>query len=268
MSFENRFSLVGNRLKDENNLSMIPKVSYITEEELDEELWFNPEAAGRQVRNLLKQHEGEMTPTLSRLALKALAIPLFVREFEGQDVAPETDAAVAGISANMGTLLDAYLDRINNSNFDQTTAANALVDAAFFALNVRDLGSTEKDDVIMLPIAPSNFYSSSNVNFTTLRRKSLGRAQLVMSPKPDIEHKKEPHLNAYRIFANPRELVGDDATIEDLAEALISDSIHSVTTDEEALIARTSERFYSKIKNGFDFPVATAADKLELGRRK
>jgi len=264
MSLENKFFLDGNQFKDENGLSAHLKLTFTSEQELDEALWFDPEAADKPLRNLLQQHKGEMTPTLSRLALKALAIPLFTREFLGESTTPEIDTEVAHVSTHMGVLLDAYLDRINNSNYDQRTATNALVDAAFFALNVRDLGSNDTDDIIMLPIAPANFYISENVNFTTLRRKSLGRAQLIMSPKPDIEHKKEPHLNTYRIFADPTEMIGDDASVEDLAEALISDSMNAATPDEATLIAGVSERFYSKISSGFDLPIATDEDKRAL----
>ena len=252
MSADNRLFLDGKAFKDEGGLSALLKLKITSEKEVDEALWFDPEHASEPLLDVIRQYKGEMSPTLSRLALKALALPLFMREFQGENVAEEVAAEVSTISRRTGILLDAYMDHVNNGNDDQTVVTQALADTTVFGLNARSFRSTQQDDIVLLPVSPESYYKTNRTNFTVLRRRSLGRAHLVIADQLDSLYRQDPQVNQHRILISPQEMTGPDATIDDLAEALISDSIQQTTAEEADFISAASARLYTRIHGHFD----------------
>ena len=75
--------------KDHNDSRVNLGLTFSTEKDLDHNLWFDPEIADKNLQYLLKVNQHELTPAFIRIALKALAWPLFIREYYGQQVPDE-----------------------------------------------------------------------------------------------------------------------------------------------------------------------------------
>jgi len=254
MSADNRVFLHSGGFIDTEGSSATLGLTFTSEKDLDELLWFNPEEAPQSVRYLLKAHGGEMTPTLSRLALKAVALPLFEREFQGEEVTETVSRKVNNVAFHNSILLDAYLDRVGDESIDQSVLDQAITDSVILQLVSRSLRSKTLDDIIALPIGPDRYDQLATTNFTVLRRKSLGRAHLVATDAPSTVYRQDPNVNQHRIVVSPTKLTGSDHSMHDLAEALISEQQidEEITGDEYDLINTSAARLYTQIHAHFD----------------
>ena len=259
MSIGNQFFLEGNELRNDNGSSIPLEVSFLTEKDADEALWLNPEKAKRPLNFLLKQYGGELTPRLSRLALKSLAIPLFIREADGPDASEETQDVVNETALRNSILLNSYLDLLDDPEVDQTVLSQAINDAVVFQLVARSFRSNEQDDIVLLPISPEEYHESPKVSFTVLRRKSLGRAHLIVSEQTDDFFRQDVDVNRYRIRIKPSEIVGPDNTFIGLAESLVAEQqLDVVDMADYDAINSAAGRLFTKINDQFDHIDTTA----------
>ena len=227
-------------------------LTFTSESDLDDALWFDPENAGKDLHYLLKVHAGEMSPALSRLALKAVTLPLFIREFQGEDTTLEIEDDVQHIALRNSILLDAYMERVNDDEIDQNMLNQAINDATVLQLIARSFRSKESDDTILLPIGPDTDYIAEQISFTVLRRKSLGRAVLHVSNSRPIAYMHTPQMQPHRILIRPDDIVGT-GSIHDLAEALISEqSIEPMAGEDHDLISAAAAHVHTKIAQHFD----------------
>jgi len=251
----NRRLFLTDGFTDEAGSSVSHGIIFPTEEKLDETLWLDPEQAEERLRYLLKVEGGQLTPALSRIALKALTLPLFTREFQGSDVTLETEEAVNGIASENGTLLNTYLRYINDEDVDQTVLHQAINEATILQLVARSFLSTAEDNIVLLPIAHEEYFNSPKIDFTLLRRKELGRAHLIVSEQIDAFYRKDVNVNPYRIRIKPSEIALPEETFIDLAEALVAEQhpehIAPVDGDSDR-IQYSSGKLFDTIKDHFN----------------
>jgi hypothetical protein len=239
---------------DHNGSSIDLGLSFTSEQDLDHNLWINPEEAAENLTFLLKEHQGEMSPTLSRLALKGVTLPLFVREFYGEATPPETEEAIRSIPKRNSRLLDAYMNRLGDTDIDQLMLKQAIDDATVVQLVSHSLHSEAFEDIILLPAGPEEDHISRPTSFTVLRRKSLGRALLFVSSIRPVAHIHTPEANEHRIHIRPVDLLSGGANRYDLAEALIAEQDNDaiISTEEYDLIERAETHILNKINRHFD----------------
>ncbi|MDB5179984.1 MAG: hypothetical protein JWN12_616 [Candidatus Saccharibacteria bacterium] len=253
MTGSGRIFLDGGRPKDHNGLGVDLGLSFTSEQDLDHNLWFDPEAAGKNVKFLLKVHQGEMSPTLSRLALKGIALPLFKREFYGDATPVEIEEEIHEIPERNSQLLDAYMDRVGDADIDQTILDQAIDDATALQLVSRSLRSRSADNTILLPTGLEKDHISQPTSFTVLRRQSLGRAPLFVSGVRAAAHINTPEANAHRIQIRPADLLSGGANRYDLAEALIAEQRDAVvSTEDHDLVENAEAHIRGKITRHFD----------------
>ncbi|RWZ78642.1 MAG: hypothetical protein EOT05_02735 [Candidatus Microsaccharimonas sossegonensis] len=231
-------------------------LSFTSESDLDHHLWLDPEVAEDDLRFLLKVHQGDMSPALSRLALKAVALPLFKREFYGDDTPIQVIRAVRDIPQQNSRLLNAYMDRVDDDQIDQTMLRQAIDDTTVLQLVSRSFKSNTKDDIVLLPAGPEEDYVDKPTTFTVLRRRSLGRALLFVSNARPVAYIHTPQSRAHRIQIRPDDLLIDGANRFDLAEALITDQRgdvdDSMLPDERDLLRHATGHVTDKITTHFD----------------
>lgn len=228
-------------------------LSFTSEHDLDQHLWLDPEEARDDLRFLLKVHQGEMSPALSRLALKAVALPLFKREFYSETTPADILQEVSEVPRQNSRLLDAYLDRVGEDDIDQTMLKQAIDDATVLQLVSRSLHGEAEDDIIMLPAGPVEDHVDKPTTFTVLRRQSLGRALLFISSVRPASYIHTPQSNPHRIQIRPNDLLIDDANRFDLAESLIAEQKDTSVSDEDReLIEHAASHVKSKIVQHFD----------------
>jgi hypothetical protein len=254
MSAENQIFLDGNGFKDETGSAILNfGLHFPTEKEADDALWFNPEEASKPLLYLLREKSGELTPALSRIALKSLTIPLFIREFKGPDVTDEIQESVNGIAFQNSVLLDAYLDRLSDESVDQTMLHQAINDSVVLQLVTRSFRSAEKDDIVLLPVSDEKYYKSPKINFTVLRRKKLGRAHLIVSEQTDAFYRQDVEGNQHRTRIKPSQLTGPDSTMVSLAEALIAEQqLDIINRNDFDLISAAAGKLFTLINTHFD----------------
>jgi|GEM_PF-2695381 len=254
---DDRRIFLTNGFTNEAGSSVPHGISFPTEEKLDEALWLDPEQAKEPLRYLLKAESGQLTPALSRIALKALTLPLFTREFQGDDVTAETQEAVNGIASQNGILLSTYLRYLGDEDIDQTVLHQAINEATILQLVARSFRSAAEDNIVLLPIAHEEYSNSPKIDFTLLRRKELGRAHLIVSEQTDAFYRKDINVNPYRIRIKPSEITPPEETYIDLAEALVAEQhperIIPVDGDPERIqyssdkLLRTIQDHFSKL---------------------
>jgi hypothetical protein len=255
MSNVGRIFLDGGTPIDHNGsgIDLGSSFTFKNEQDLDKKLWLNPDEAGTDLKYLLKVHQGEMSPALSRLALKAVTLPLFVREFYHEETTTETLADVHAIPQRNARLLDAYMDRIGESHIDQAMLKQAIDDVTVLQLVTRSLTTEAPDDIILLPAGPQEDHIDKPTSFTVLRRQSLGRALLFVSSVRPAAHLKTPELNAHRIHIHPRNLLSYGANRFDLAEALIAEQKgKAISTEDQDLVSSAEAYVKDKIVQHFD----------------
>lgn len=253
MSTAQRISLESGSFKNDNGSGVSLGLTFTSEQDLDKNLWLDPEAAGKDLRYLLKVHQGEITPAFSRIALKGIAHPLFMREFYGEETSADIIENIRTIPHRNSQLLDAYLDRVGNENVDQTMLKQAIDDTTILQLVSRSLTSPETEDVILLPIGPQEDSENLSASFTVLRRKSLGRALLFVSGVRPTAYIHTPQANPHRIHIRPADLVSNEATRFDLAEALIAEQLYdAINPDEVEMIKYAETHVHDAITRHFD----------------
>jgi hypothetical protein len=220
---------------------------------LDKKLWHTPQDTSYDFKFLLEKHGGKITPTLSRLALKAMSRPLFTREAEGDERTEQNDEAVAYIAMRNAVLLEAYLELVNDKDVEQVALNQAIDDSVIVGLMSRTLGSRDPDldDIILLPAGPSTQYAVQPTEFTVLRRKSLGRAKLVVAT---INHQERPlPFDKDMITIRPSELTGPKANMQRLAKVLIDEQqLTIIEPVHEMLLADATSYLDNKIYTHFD----------------
>lgn len=253
MSNVGRIFLEGGTPYDHSGSRVNLGLSFTSEKDLDEKLWLDPEAAPKDLEFLLKVHRNETTPALSRLALKAITFPLFVREFYGTDTPPEITEAIRGIPKRNSRLLDAYLDRVNDDSIDQAVLKQAIDDATVLQLVTRSLATESPEDTVLLPLGPEEDYLSAPTTFTVLRRQNLGRALLFVSNVRPNAHKQTPQAKPHRIQIRPADLLIDDATRFDLAETLIAEQgTDDLSIEEQEFVEYAAAQVNSAIAAHFE----------------
>ena len=251
MTHSDHFFLEKGNVKNAQGSIVDLGLSFASEKDLDDKLWLDPNQAEKDIRFLLKVHGGEITPTLSRLALKAIALPLFIREFEGKDVTKATESDVQAVALNGGALLDAYMDRVGDDSIDQVELEQAIDNLTVMQLVNRSYRSNEDDNTVLLPIGPES--DAPSTSFTVLRRKSLGRAMLYVSNTRPVAYMSTPQTAQHRVLIRPDTITGSDNTMHDLAEALIAEQkIEPVTGEEQDLIASAAAHVHGQITSHFD----------------
>ena len=254
MTGPNQVFLDGNDFKDENGSSFLAfGLKFPTEKMADDALWFDPEEAAKPLRYLLKEKGSELTPTLSRIALKALTIPLFIREAQGPEVTDDVQDAVNSVAFRNSILLDRYLDMVGDESIDQTVLHQAMNESAVLQLIARSFRSAEKDDIVLLPISPEGYHKNPKINFTVLRRKTLGRAHLIVSEQTDSFYRQEVEVNQYRTRIKPSQLTGPDSTMVSLAEALVAEQqLDIINRNDFDLIGSAAGKLFTTIQTYFD----------------
>lgn len=229
-------------------------ISFTTEENLNDALWLHPDDAAKDLRFLLKVHGGEMTPSLHRLALKAVTIPLFQREFHGDDTPLSVETSVRAVPEQTSRLLDAYMDRVGDDQIDQNILDQAIDDTTVLHLVSRSLRSPETDDVILLPAGPETDQTALPTTFTLLRRKTIGRGLLHVSDvRQPLHMRHTPQAQPYRIQIHPSAMRTAAETRYDLAEALIAEQQAEILTTEEYDMIETADTYVHKtIANYFN----------------
>ncbi|MBC7564784.1 hypothetical protein H7100_00925 [Candidatus Saccharibacteria bacterium] len=253
MSHDERLFLSGGEAKNENGSSINLGSFLPSEKKLDVKLWHDPEHATDDLHYLLRNNKGEVTPLLSRLALKGISYPLFVREFQGEETGDETNYEIENMALRSAVLLHSYLELIDEPDVDQPALNQAINDATISHLVSRTFSSSDPDldDIILLPTTQSEQYASHPTTFSVLRRKSLGRASLVVA---DIVHNQRPIPELPEtIYIRPAELTGPKANMLRLAKVLVAEQqLEPVESTHESLIEHATAHLYSKIYSHFD----------------
>lgn len=245
--------LDGGQAKNESGSSINLESFLPNEQKLDEKLWHDPESAANDIKYLLETRGGRMTPQLSRLALKGLSLSLFVREAEAGKVSEDTEDDIQHIALRNAIVLQSYLELVNDPDIDQRSLNQAINEAVIVGLTSRTFGSGDPDldDVIALPTTPIKEHVSEPTQFTILRRKSLGRAKLIIAT---IDKNQQQVLNdPDMIYIQPSELTGPKLNIQRLARTLVAEQqlepLSKISTD---LITHATSHLYSKIYGHFD----------------
>lgn len=252
MSNADRIFLEGGRAQDQNGSGVRLELSFRSEKDLDDKLWHEPDYAIDDLRYLLKEHQGELTPTLSRLALKAIALPLFIREFYGDMTPPETEEHIRTLPRRGAALLDAYMARVGDESINQAMLKQAIDDASVLQLISRSLHANKTDDIVLLPVGPTENHVDRPTSFTVLRRKQLGRALLFASSVRLPSYIHTPELNPHRIQIRPVDLLQGEATRYDLADALVAEQQGVANLEDLDLIAAADVHITNTINRHFD----------------
>ena len=258
MNIGERLSFEGSYFTDNNGSRKNLELYFPTDEELeaqlDDSLWHNPEDSLELIKQLLKNNHHESTPTMHRLVLKALAIPVFTREFEGEEVTADTEAAVLDMAQMGSSILDRQLALYSEkATTEHTVLDQAINDAVIMQLVSRSFRSAEDDDIILLPVSPSDYNELPHANFTVLRRHQLGRAHLVVDERMPKLHTQDPHVNQQRILIKPSEILGE-TPMDQFAEILVAEyhDEQGIDATEIALIESATDRLFAKINAHFD----------------
>jgi len=282
MDIGERLSFNGNQFVDDNGLKRTFEISFqpekkpVTEKDLDDSLWHDPETSFELIKQLLDSNKHQLTPQTNRLVLKALAIPAFTREFEGQAVTPKTQEAVLDMAPIGSGILNRYLglrsDRgvaqlehltqqepLAADTFLQLQQELGLLDQAINDLTVlqlvnRALRADELDDIILLPVSPPAYNQLPSADFTVLRRQQLGRAHLVVAEEFPT-HRNYAAVNEQRILIKPSELFDDGGSMHQLAEILV-DEYHfeeGLENEDYDIINTATERLFAIINAHFDY---------------
>lgn len=257
MSQGERIFLNGGKTEYESGSSINLESFLPNEKKLDEKLWHDPEAAGKDIKYLLETKGGYMTPQLSRLALKGISLSLFVREAKGGEVNEDTEEDIQHIALRSAIVLQNYLrildDPEHYPDVDQRILNQAINETVLVGLTARTFGSLDPDldDVIVLPTTPLKEYPNEPTQFTVLLRKSLGRAKLIIAT---IDKAQQPGLNdPDMIYIRPSELTGPKLNMQRLARTLVAEQqlelLSKISTD---LLAHATSQLYSKIYGHFD----------------
>lgn len=253
MSHDERLFLSGGEAMNENGSSFNLGSFLPNEKKLDVKLWHDPEHAIDDLHYLLRSNKGEVTPQLSRLALKGMSYPLFVREFKGEDTSDETNQEIKDMALRSAVLLQSYLELVDEKNVDQSSLQQAINDTTISQLVSRTFGSSnpDLDDIILLPTTQSEQYVSHPTLFSVLRRKSLGRASLVVA---DIVHNQRPIPELPdTIYIRPAELTGPKSNMQRLAKVLVAEQqLEPLDQSHETLIGQATAHLYNKIYSHFD----------------
>ena len=238
--------------KDHNDSRLNLGLTFSTEKDLDHNLWFDPEIADKNLQYLLKVNQHELTPAFIRIALKALAWPLFIREYYGQQVPDELLEAVQTIPERSSRLLDAYMDRVRDPDVDQIMLKQAIDDTSTMHIVSISLRASETNDIILLPAGPEEDHIGRPTSFTVLRSQNLGRALLFVSNVRPIAHIATPQAKEHRIHIHPNDLLINGANRYDLAEALIAEQRDDLKPEDHELIVSARAHIHNKITDHFD----------------
>ena len=254
MSADEQVFLEGDRIFSTKGPRNSLGLRFTSEKELDTQLWMNPDEAPKSLNYLLGHHKGELSPLMSRLALKSLALPLFQREFEGKDVTEKTEAAVMDMRYQGSRLLKRYLSLQGDETTDQAMLTQAIYDTTLLQLISRSFRSNEQDSIILLPIGHQMYNQLPNTEFTALRRHALGRANLtIVEDVPDL-YSQHPSAQQQRILIKPADITGPDTSMSDLAEIL--DAEHSakafISGEAHDTLSAAAGRLFTRVNTHFD----------------
>jgi hypothetical protein len=238
--------------KDHNGSRVHLGLTFTSEEDLDHDLLCDPAIAEKNLHYLLKVHKDEMTPSLARIALKAIAWPLFMREFYGEDAPDELAKMVQNIPEHTGRLLDAYMDRVADPGIDQSMLSQAIDLTTAMHIVSRSLRTPDTNDIVMLPAISEDGHKGRSASFTVLRPQSLGRALLFVSNNRPRAYIHTPQAKDHHIRIHPQDLLSESATRYDLAEALIAEQRHDLEPEDTGLIAQADAHIHNKITAHFE----------------
>ena len=239
--------------KDHKGSKVDLGLTFTTEEDLDHNLWFDPEMAAKDLKYLLKVHQNEVTPAFARIALKAIAWPLFIREYYANEVLDnELSQVIQTIPERSSRLLDAYLDRVGDPNVNQKMLNQAIDDTSTMHIVNLPFRAPETNDSILLPVGVGENHIGRPTSFTVLRREKLGRALLFVSNVRPTAHINNPQVNVPRINIRPSDLLINGANQYDLAEALIAEQQNNVGPGDIELIESAQTHVHTMINRHFD----------------
>jgi hypothetical protein len=211
--------------KDHNGSRVHLGLTFTSEEDLDHDLLCDPAIAEKNLHYLLKVHKDEMTPSLARIALKAIAWPLFMRE---------------------------YMDRVADPGIDQSMLSQAIDLTTAMHIVSRSLRTPDTNDIVMLPAISEDGHKGRSASFTVLRPQSLGRALLFVSNNRPRAYIHTPQAKDHHIRIHPQDLLSESATRYDLAEALIAEQRHDLEPEDTGLIAQADAHIHNKITAHFE----------------
>jgi hypothetical protein len=231
-----------------------PTINEVRESKLDESLWLNPEGAAAEAVSFIQEQGRELTPLSHRLAMKAITVPYFERQFQGEEVSQDVLENVNGVRQQNSELLDLYLSYLEDETIDQHVLRQAIIDSSTLQLAARSLRGDKKDDIILLPAQRDQETPLSALTFTVIRQASLGRALLAVTDDARITQANRTQPDRPQIIIKPRDLIVQRSTINDLANALVQEQEnHSELTREQYLeIEFAAAHLYSKIEDHFD----------------
>lgn len=218
-------------------------------ERLEDELWHDPANAEETARILLREQSGNFTPSLHSLVMRTSTIPLFEREFYGEETSTQILEAIEDTKQVNAKLLDRYLSLEGDESIDQKLLMQGITDLVVLQLLERNLHGTAEDDIIPLPVGPAT--ESRVTLMTILRTGSKGRALLRISDKKRLGTSL-PDRNNHVIPISREELAGDSGSIIPLAEMLITECLDTTSNPEIAQeIERATGVLHTKIDAQF-----------------
>ena len=282
MDIGERLSFNGNQFTDDNGLKRTFEIAFqpekkpVTEKDLDDSLWHDPETSFELIKQLLEGNKHQLTPQTNRLVLKALSIPAFTREFEGEAISVDTHEAVLDMAPIGSGILNRYLglrsdrgvaqlehltqqETLDADTYLQLQRELGLLDRAINDLTVlqlvnRALRADELDDIVLLPVSPPAYNQLPSADFTVLRRQQLGRAHLVVAEELP-RHSTHAQVNDQRILIKPSELFDKGGSMNQLAEILV-DEYHfeeGIEDEDYTVINTATERLFAIINAHFDY---------------
>lgn len=253
MSHAEQYYLSGKKVEDKHGKSIDPRSLLPNETKLDFQLLNTPEKAADSLRYLLRHDTHRMSPYLSRLALKGISLPVFIREFQGENDSDENAEDIEYVAQRNAVLLQSYLELIDARGVDQAILNQAINDATVLQLANRTLGSLipNSDDITLLPSKPAEQYATRPTQFMVFDHETPYHAHLIVI---DIDHEKRPQPEfPDTIYIRPAELTGPKANMKRLAKVLIAEQqLETLEPVYEALIAHSTSYLHDKINSHFD----------------
>jgi len=225
--------------------------SFITEKDLDHSLWFNPEAAPKQIESLLKQLKGELSPALCRIALKGLALPLYFDEFYGHDTTDAILDDIATIPERTSEVTAAYLELEKDDSVNQAMLKQAIDDISLFQIG-QLIHAETPGSLRLLPSGPEQDQIDRPATFTLLRPAELGRAILTINSVAQPSHAETPELKKQRVLVSPKDMLINGASRFDLAEALTTYTTGTFTTQSYDLVEHAKAHVQQTVEHHFN----------------
>jgi hypothetical protein len=213
---------------------------------MDQQAWMDPDRA-RDIGMAILGRASPLTLERARVAQKVIAMPYYQREYEGESVTGETLSHVSRVKLMNAYILDRYVSLMSAEGVNQRTLRRAITGAVGFQLAARQVFGESTDDTVLLPTSPSEHYMQSAGDYTVLRRRSMGRASLLVGA--------QFHNGSDRIIILPGHLSAQGSSIEQLAASLATEQMSpsELTDDDVTRIRHASDTFMGIIdQHNFD----------------